>query len=1406
MKPFWSIRIFGLLIICGLLGACLGTAGNREVCQTDSLNELAYALRYKDLDASSRLAREAYVRAPSYASGRAEACNHLGFVAFMTMDFKEAEQQYKEVYDWTKNELELLVADVGMMKICQRKAMNKEFYDYRNSALLRLKRIAEEPNLSVNSHERLRLKYAQSEFYMASAVYYYYLQQQEDALNCIRQADKQLELQADTSQLLYYHYLKGAAGLCEAASADEMKLKMFDELYAVWRIASFKGYQYFEGGGLQGLASLMMLSADYEFFKKYRKHAILQFELPVDSLLPLRMSQQALLRFQKYQDPYQIAGAYVSIGKYLNLHGRYAEALDTLTQALDQVNQIYGIAPECISRICEQLSVSYAGLGQKVESDVHRNMYLDILDDTRQDKELESRYQALEQEAMQLNGLLVVVMMGFIGIGVFFGLFNRWSKARSLKHVERLQGMLKVCQLITSAIPAEAQTEEEIVTSIERAIRQPMQELLGNYELHIKNGRVVIDKKLNKEEQAMMCVLNPYVQWALDTGLASVSLSDERKRLEKQKYVYEMHIATNKRRNVEKKACLAIANGTQPYIDRMAHVIHKIARSMDEQTEDFKIGNYQYLDELVSKINEYNEILALWIKMKQGSISMNIETFDLDELFDLLRKGSRSFELRHQSFQVIPAGVAVKADKALTMFMLNTLADNARKYTPQGGRISVSARTEKNFVEISVEDTGCGLSESDVRLLNDDNVYDSSKIGLETAGQGEEWLQKKGSGFGLMNCKGIIEKYRKTSDLFKECLFGVESKAGKGSRFFFRLPVGVRRTFGVYALLAASLVPAAAQDVQTETVPETAFYELLLDSASDYANEAYFANVEGNYEYALQYIDSAMWCLNRHYLQFGAHSQRTMKLYDLAESPAEMDWWEEPFNSDFHVILDIRNEAAVAFLALKDWQAYSYNNAAYTALYKLLGEDQSLESYCRQLERSTSNKRVGMILGVVLLAVFLFGYYILYIRKRLQNRWNLEQVLNINRKVFEAALPVGAEQFVRLRDGDYGLQRISQNMVNAAFEEMDDLLGIDDLGIAIYNEAAAKLDFAFYRAADDTAEKLLAQSLMQRCFTENHYLQEENVMTFPLHMDAGGANRLIGVVYVKRTVGMEQETDFLMLELIASYVAAVTYNAVVKLATQYQDIETAEDETRKASWEDNLLHVQNLVLDNCLSTIKHETIYYPHKIKQLIGKLRQHGLGSDEEKDTVVAIEELIAYYKGIFTILSQCASRQLEEVTFRRSAIDIADLMGKAEKYFKKTCRDCSASINLQVKPLQGIVWGDKNLLQFLLECLIDEALSVSKDGELYLTADAEKGSVRFQFTDSRRNFTQNSLNELFYPSLQRMYVDDKGRLHGTEFLLCKQIIREHDEYMGQRGYRMNAEIQEAGGFTVYFTLLTKK
>ena len=211
-----------ILIILSLFFSCTDMVPTKEVRLIDSLNGTAYAYRYRNLDSSYKYAEQAYSKVNFYKSGKAEALNNLGFWAFMNMDFDRAEASHKEVYKLTKNELELLIADIGLMKICQRTAMNKEFYDYRNSALRRMKRIREESDLFADRHEKLRLDYAFTEFFIVSAIYYYYLQQRQEAIASLSHIPEE-EALADTNQLLYYHYLKGAASLVEAKTPEERK-------------------------------------------------------------------------------------------------------------------------------------------------------------------------------------------------------------------------------------------------------------------------------------------------------------------------------------------------------------------------------------------------------------------------------------------------------------------------------------------------------------------------------------------------------------------------------------------------------------------------------------------------------------------------------------------------------------------------------------------------------------------------------------------------------------------------------------------------------------------------------------------------------------------------------------------------------------------------------------------------------------------------------------------------------------------------------------------------------------------------------------------------------------------------------------------------------------------------------
>ena len=160
-------------------------------------------------------------------------------------------------------------------------------------------------------------------------MYYYYLQQRPEAVASINEVTKKQELLADTNQLLYYHYIKGSAALCEGETPDERRLREFDELYTAWQLASRKG-----------------------------SHALTRFGVPVDSLLPMRLGQLALQKFSQYKDLYQIAGAYVSIGKYLNAHSHYTEALDTLKLALECVNDHHRLFYDCHDSLAESICPS----------------------------------------------------------------------------------------------------------------------------------------------------------------------------------------------------------------------------------------------------------------------------------------------------------------------------------------------------------------------------------------------------------------------------------------------------------------------------------------------------------------------------------------------------------------------------------------------------------------------------------------------------------------------------------------------------------------------------------------------------------------------------------------------------------------------------------------------------------------------------------------------------------------------------------------------------------------------------------------------------------------------------------------------------------------------------------------
>lgn len=104
--------------------------------------------------------------------------------------------------------------------------------------------------------------------------------------------------------------------------------------------------------------------------------------------------------------------------------------------------------------------------------------------------------------------------------------------------------------------------------------------------------------------------------------------------------------------------------------------------------------------------------------------------------------------------------------------VMNNLISNAFKYTPDGGRISISVRKRGNEVIIEVTDNGQGIAPKDIERIFD-RFYQADHINS---------MSQAGSGIGLSLTKGIVELHHGTIEVF--------SKEGEGSTFCIHLKTG----------------------------------------------------------------------------------------------------------------------------------------------------------------------------------------------------------------------------------------------------------------------------------------------------------------------------------------------------------------------------------------------------------------------------------------------------------------------------------------------------------------------------------------------------------------------------------------------------------------------------------------
>ncbi len=220
-----------------------------------------------------------------------------------------------------------------------------------------------------------------------------------------------------------------------------------------------------------------------------------------------------------------------------------------------------------------------------------------------------------------------------------------------------------------------------------------------------------------------------------------------------------------------------------PLLGNLEFLIEMAETSPPLETK--KMGESAYL----SAKNVYNllENLLQWARLEQGRMEHQPVIFNLrliaEQVIDLLEANAVAKGLVLQNN--VPPGVLVYADENMLSTVVRNLTSNALKFTSRGGQVTISSQmpavmsqktdsllpTSYSLVEVSVTDTGVGVSQTDAAKLFKIEVHHS------TIGTAKE----KGTGLGLIICKEMVEK--------NGGQIWVESEVGKGTAVKFTVPL-----------------------------------------------------------------------------------------------------------------------------------------------------------------------------------------------------------------------------------------------------------------------------------------------------------------------------------------------------------------------------------------------------------------------------------------------------------------------------------------------------------------------------------------------------------------------------------------------------------------------------------------
>jgi len=207
---------------------------------------------------------------------------------------------------------------------------------------------------------------------------------------------------------------------------------------------------------------------------------------------------------------------------------------------------------------------------------------------------------------------------------------------------------------------------------------------------------------------------------------------------------------------------LAIMQG---YVETLLMKNNDLSATNREKYLNTVLNSSKKLSGLISQLFEYSKLEAKQIEPKKEPFFIAELAQDVFAKYQILTE-QKNIELALEIPDNLPM---VFADLSLVDRVIQNLMDNAVKFTPTNGKITLQLIPLDSHVEIKIADTGPGISEEDQSYIFD--RYEKAA---------RKGRQNSGAGLGLAIAKKILELH--------DASIRVQSKLNEGTAFMFQLP------------------------------------------------------------------------------------------------------------------------------------------------------------------------------------------------------------------------------------------------------------------------------------------------------------------------------------------------------------------------------------------------------------------------------------------------------------------------------------------------------------------------------------------------------------------------------------------------------------------------------------------